>query len=644
MIGASAFIGRLIGSYRIVAVISSSPFHHVYWGEQHFHTGHTVAIKLWHNLHLSPQKQLHFLQEARLLKMLKHPHLLPILEMGIDEDMPYLITAYAPKGSLRDRIERQSSSHPVPLQEIVTLLSQVGQVLQYIHQYDITHGNLKPENILLTAGGEALLTDLTFSTLVEAASSASTQSINSAHYMAPEQFQGTTSKASDQYALGCIAYELLTGRVPFTAVDLPGLERKHATESPLALTELNMLLPIHIEEAVLTALAKQQTARHDSMKDFIIALGTAPFQPRLLIAPAALPALSSSQFPARLPSTVDMFQGIMQQVEGDSTPRNSEHAHISSDTRGHIETLFPVRPEEFEEEEGHLEDMKPLAASPVEVLEEGAEGIQVYTNRVTEGVDVSEQENAILPLIEGPHIQQASQEQTTLPLVAAVNSRTELVTYASAIQAVPPVTVGRMSRGRRSGNQGSRYLWLAITISSMVIVAMLIGLSSFALPSIFSPGTTAHMTPQTTSGGPSAASSPVPSPIPPASPSSQPSPRPTPTPKATPTPRPTPTPSPMPAPGLTVTPGQFSAETDCTWHAHWYTCSATLSAPQSNQGNLAWSASSSGLDQVIFNPSVGVLSPGQQQQVSIRVRSNCPNAGSLIFSGGGRTVTVPWSC
>lgn len=637
MIGASAFIGKLIGSYRLVAVMSSSPFHHVYRGEQPFHTGSTVVIKLWHTLHLSPQKQLHFLQEARLLNMLKHPHLLPLLEMGIHEDMPYLITAYAPKGSLRDHIERQSSSHPVPLQEIVTLLSQVGQVLQYIHHYDITHGNLKPENILLTARGEALLTDVTFSTLLKAASSAYTPGITSAHYMAPEQFQGTTSKASDQYALGRIAYELLTGRVPFTAVDLPGLWRKHATESPLALTELNMLLPIHIEEAILQALAKRQSARHASMKDFITALGTAPFQPRLLIAPAALPALSSSQSPARLTSTVDMSQGVKQQVE-ESAPRNSEHAHISSDIRRHIEMLFPVRPEQFEEEEGHLQDVKPLAASPAEVLEEGAEGRQVHTHTVTDGVDVSEEENAILPLIEGPHIQHASQEQATLPLVVAVNSWTALVPYASAMQAGPPITIGRIGRERRSGNQGSRYLWLAITISSIVMVALLIALSSFAVPLVLSPRTTARVTPQAPVGGPAAAPSQIPSPIPPASPSPQPSP------KATPTAKPTPTPSPTPAPGLIVTPSQFSAETDCTRHGPWYTCSATLSAPQSNQGNLAWSASSSGLDQVSFNPAAGVLSPGKQQQVSIRVRGNCPNAGSLIFSGGGRTVTVPWSC
>src|SRR6266700_3914724 len=445
------------------------------------------------------------------------------------------------------------------------------------------------------------------------------------HSWEPQQFQGTTSTASDQYALGCIAYELLTGRVPFSAGDLPGLGRKHARESPLALTELNMLLPMHIEEAILQALAKQQSARHASMKDFMRALGTAPFQPRLPFAPAALPALSSSRSPARLTSIVDLSQGVKQQGE-ESVPRNAEHAHLSSDIRRHMETLFPVWPEAFEEEDGHLQDVKPLAASPAEVVEDGAEGRHVHPHRVTDGVDVSEEENALFPLIEGPPIQQASQEQATLPMVVAVNSRTEPVPYAGAMQAGPPVTIGRMSRGRRSGNQGSRYLWLAITISSIVSVAMLIGLSSFALPAILSPRTTARVTPQAPVGGPAAAPSPQSSP------------------KATPTAKPTPTPKPTPVPGLIVTPSQFSAETDCTRHGPWYTCSATLSAPQSNQGHLAWSASSSGLDQVTFNPAAGVLSPGQQQQVSIHVRGNCPNAGALIFSGGGRTVTVPWRC
>src|SRR6266566_6109302 len=218
MTGARAFNGRKIGGYRVGAEISNTSSSCVYRGEQNTPPERRVAIKLWHALHLSPYNQHQFLREVRLLKMLKHPHLLPILDSGIYDDLPYLVTAYAARGTLWDRIEEQSP-RPVPLQEALTILSQVGQALQYVHQLHLTHGNLTPENMLFTVHGEALLAELTIQTLLEASSSAYPHHVRKACYMAPEQFQGVVSAASDQYALGCIAYELFTGRVPFTASD-----------------------------------------------------------------------------------------------------------------------------------------------------------------------------------------------------------------------------------------------------------------------------------------------------------------------------------------------------------------------------------------------------------------------------------------
>ena len=164
MTGARAFNGRKIGGYRVGAEISNTSLSCVYQGEQNTPPERRVAIKLWHALHLSPHKQHQFLQEVRLLKMLKHPHLLPILDTGIYDDLPYLVTAYAARGTLWDRIEEQSP-RPVPLQEALTILSQVGQALQYVHQLHLTHGNLTPENMLFTVQGEALLADLTIWTL-----------------------------------------------------------------------------------------------------------------------------------------------------------------------------------------------------------------------------------------------------------------------------------------------------------------------------------------------------------------------------------------------------------------------------------------------------------------------------------------------
>ncbi len=663
MKGVNASIGKLIGDYRIASIICNGPFSCVYRGEHQVHTERTAAIKLWHSIHLSQQGQYHLLREARLLKLLKHPHLLPILDIGIHENSPYQMTEYAPRGSLRDRINRQSS-RSVPIREALTILSQVGQALQYVHQLNIIHGNLKPENILFTASGDVLLTDFTIHILLDAAGGAFAHNIGSARYLAPEQFQGIASKASDQYALGCIGYELFTGSVPFSAADFSALGLKHAKEIPAAPTQLNMLLPIHMEEAILKALAKQQDARHGSIKDFIAALGTASiFQARLLTIPAthrtALPVISSTQSSAPLTSVVDASQEIKHEAaDEDNSHGGPERTQEPPAIQQHINMSLPlVTPELYEEEDQEV--VSPLSAL-AELFEDRAESAQVHTNTVTKEDEVSEQDTVISPTIEVSQPQNVSRELVTRPLVVVVDSQAELITdtHTNFTQKIPPITWSKISRSRRSRNQGSRYLWLAVTISSIVITAIIIAISSFALPPVLSTKLAAHVTPQTSPGRPSKVPSQVPSPMSPATPSPQPSPRPIPTPKSTPTPlpttiptpspNPTPTPSPTltptPTPGLIVTPSQFNAATDCTVHGHWYTCTALLSVPHTYQSNVAWSASSSGLDQVSISPSSGELSPGQEQQVTISVRSNCPITGSLIFSGGGTMVTVPWSC
>ncbi len=91
-------------------------------------------------------------------------------------------------------------------------------------------------------------------------------------YMAPEQFRGMISKESDQYALGCIAYEVFTGHQPFTAPDFVAIGFLHATEPPLAPTHYNPQLPIHTEQAILKALAKQRADRYPDIAGFITAL------------------------------------------------------------------------------------------------------------------------------------------------------------------------------------------------------------------------------------------------------------------------------------------------------------------------------------------------------------------------------------
>ena len=283
------FIGKEIGNYRITTEINSGAYGSVYKAEHTHLKERVVAIKLLHTYMGSPREREQFAQEAQFLAMLEHPHILPLLDFGFSERQPYLIARYAAGGSLRDLLKRQA---PLPLDKTITILTQVGQALHYAHQQNIIHRDLKPENILFNARGEVLLADFGIATMLSTASVKHLTTIGGTPpYMAPEQFQGIISKEGDQYALGCIAYELITGHQPFTAPDFLSMGFKHLTEQPIAPTCFQPHLPPTIEAAILKAMAKQRADRHANILAFLAALH-APFtQPTVRNATPPAPSI-----------------------------------------------------------------------------------------------------------------------------------------------------------------------------------------------------------------------------------------------------------------------------------------------------------------------------------------------------------------
>ena len=191
------------------------------------------------------------------MAMLEHPHILPVLDAGSHNGFPYLITEYCPNGSLRDRLKRQPS-RPLPLDEALSILEQISEALQFAHAQNVIHRDLKPENILFNAKGAILLADFGIAKMLDTVGIRQGTIIGTPAYMAPEQFRGLSSRESDQYALGCIAYELFTGKQPFVAPDMASLMFKHLMEQPVAPKQLNAQLPPHIEQAILKALAKER--------------------------------------------------------------------------------------------------------------------------------------------------------------------------------------------------------------------------------------------------------------------------------------------------------------------------------------------------------------------------------------------------
>lgn len=270
----SLYIGRQIGNYRIEREIASGGFGTVFLA-RHVHLNQRQAvIKLLHTIRLnSEEERTQFMQEAQILDTLRGlPHILPMLDFGIEPGghFPYMIAEYAERGSLRTFIKQQKGAFSL----IVALqyLTQIGQGLQAAHDKQVVHRDLKPENILFNARDEALLADFGLSTVLTTTSMKHADVAGSPAYMAPEQFRGHISKESDQYALACIAYELLTGRRPFEAANFLAMGFLHTTELPKAPGFYNPQLPSSVDQIILKALAKERTARFPNIHTFLDAL------------------------------------------------------------------------------------------------------------------------------------------------------------------------------------------------------------------------------------------------------------------------------------------------------------------------------------------------------------------------------------
>src|SRR3954464_8634770 len=245
---AASLTSALDGRYAIVRELGAGGMATVYLAEDLKHQ-RQVAVKVLRPELAAVIGAERFLSEIRTTAKLQHPHILPLFDSGESDGFLFYVMPYVEGESLRQRLDRETQ---LPIPDVVRIATEVAAGLDYAHRHGVIHRDIKPENILLHEGS-ALIAD--FGIALAASKSGSTRmtetgmSLGTPHYMTPEQAMGEReiTARSDVYALGCVAYEMLTGEPPFTGSTAQAIVARVVTEPPRSLVLQRRSIPPHVE-------------------------------------------------------------------------------------------------------------------------------------------------------------------------------------------------------------------------------------------------------------------------------------------------------------------------------------------------------------------------------------------------------------
>jgi len=207
-----------------------------------------------------------FRREAQAIASLSHPNIVSIYDVGQEGEVHYLVMEYIEGDNLKNMVRGQGA---LRADRAVEIARQISEALQHAHENNIVHRDVKPQNILMTKGERAKLTD--FGIAREATTATLTQTdtiVGSVHYLSPEQARGETAgPRSDIYSLGIVLYEMVTGQLPFQGETPIGVALKHIQESPPLPSSLNPAVPTGLERVIARAMAKIPADRYETARD-----------------------------------------------------------------------------------------------------------------------------------------------------------------------------------------------------------------------------------------------------------------------------------------------------------------------------------------------------------------------------------------
>ncbi|HEY0831538.1 MAG TPA: serine/threonine-protein kinase [Candidatus Dormibacteraeota bacterium] len=303
--------GTKLGQYEVQDFIGQGAMGLVFRA-YHVQLERTGAVKVLQGLAPGPDATARFRHEAQAIAQMRHPNIVNVYDFGEHDGVPYMIIEYVPGGSLANKLNRGPLDTPTALK----YLRGIAAGLDHAHGLGIVHRDVKPANVLLEKDDTPVLADFGLAKLLQGSSLKSMTGVTTGTpaYMAPEQVTGTrVGPAADRYALATIAYEMLTGVIPFDGEGLMELLYAHVHREPVPPSARNHKLGPRVDAVIMRGLAKDPAARWESCTAMVDALSAAlmhrsePAVARTVVMappspPAAAPAPAS---PFAAPTFVD---------------------------------------------------------------------------------------------------------------------------------------------------------------------------------------------------------------------------------------------------------------------------------------------------------------------------------------------------
>ena len=258
----------IAGRYELLELIGKGGMSSVYKAHDRL-LDRQIAVKILHPHFTEDEEYVErFRREARAVAQLSHPNIVTVIDRGEDERRQFIVFEYVEGENLKQMLERTG---PMPVRDALLLTLQMARALAFAHGRGLIHRDVKPQNVLLNADGQAKMTDFGIARSVDVQGVTITGTVlGTSEYIAPEQARGQRVDAqTDVYSLGVVLYELLVGGVPYEGETFVTVALKHVNEPVPPVLERRPDLPPRVALAVERAMAKSPDERFSSMQEVI---------------------------------------------------------------------------------------------------------------------------------------------------------------------------------------------------------------------------------------------------------------------------------------------------------------------------------------------------------------------------------------